>query len=343
MAILGAPVSLSAIYNLPQYFNLDGTPLAGGKIYTYQSTSILIRATTYCDDTGIIENANPIVLDSSGRMPYPMWLNNEVIYKFVLTDKDGNMIDSVDNVTGIGMQLAPSVGYPLEDFYGQTIGFTTNGAPEYLNIVMFVPAELDNSRGFAGYLSVLNAFGMAKDIYDPSGVLIGYIFDHPTVYVQNPDDLLISGPANLVNGSLMDTYIDWSITSVLYPYYEVDSLNAGHPHIINAYIINPFGDNLQSSAVANTGGSLTESIVYVTYDKYTSDTLTASAVSNTGGSLVESIAYITYSNYTDAFTAGSVSNIGGSLVVTIEYITYNEYGLDTLIASTPTLISGTLA
>ena len=307
MAILGAPVSLSAIYNLPQYFNLDGTPLAGGKIYTYQSTSILIRATTYCDETGTIENANPIVLDSSGRMPYSMWLNDEIIYKFVLTDKDDNVIDSIDNVTGIGMQLAPSVGYPLEDMNGQTLGFTTNGVPEYLNIIMFVPAELDNGMGFAGYISVLDAFGMAKDIYDPTGTLIGYIFNHPTIYYGQPNnspytDILQSHPISLVNATLADTYIDWSITSVLYPYYsDTDSLISARPQLNGGYIFNPYTDSLNASTVSSEGGSLIESIVYVTYNNYIGDIFTAGTVSSTGGSLEESIVYLTYNNYTGVF------------------------------------------
>ncbi|MEI6424570.1 MAG: hypothetical protein WCP55_20300, partial [Lentisphaerota bacterium] len=57
--------------------------LAGGKIYTYiAGTYNLI--TTYIDQTQGTANANPIILDSSGRPPYEIWLPGGLQYKFVV-------------------------------------------------------------------------------------------------------------------------------------------------------------------------------------------------------------------------------------------------------------------
>ena len=57
-----------------QFFNNDGTPLAGGLIYTYAAGSST-PAATYTTNTGLIAHTNPIVLDSSGRVPSgEIWL-----------------------------------------------------------------------------------------------------------------------------------------------------------------------------------------------------------------------------------------------------------------------------
>jgi hypothetical protein len=59
-------VNLSPIGNGQQFFNNNGEPLNGGLVYTYQAGSSTPLA-TYTDINGTTANANPIVLDSSGR------------------------------------------------------------------------------------------------------------------------------------------------------------------------------------------------------------------------------------------------------------------------------------
>lgn len=93
--------------NLPpvlkqRYFDADGEPLAGGKLYTYQSGTTTPQA-TYTDQAGGTPNANPIVLDANGECS--MWLNPDLTYKFVLKDSDDVTQWTVDNVVGL---LAPS-------------------------------------------------------------------------------------------------------------------------------------------------------------------------------------------------------------------------------------------
>lgn len=81
-------------YEQRQYFDLNGNPLAGGKIYTYITGSVT-PAVTYTNWTGTAAT-NPIVLDSQGRTR--IYLDPLVSYKFVLTDANG---------VGVGLDMDP--------------------------------------------------------------------------------------------------------------------------------------------------------------------------------------------------------------------------------------------
>lgn len=49
-----------------RYFNNDGTPAAGGKLYTYAAGTTTPKV-TYSDEAGTAQNTNPIVLDAKGE------------------------------------------------------------------------------------------------------------------------------------------------------------------------------------------------------------------------------------------------------------------------------------
>lgn len=89
-----------------QAFNTNGAVLAGGLIYTYQAGSSTLQA-TYTTSTGSIANANPIILDATGRPPSEIWLTAGQGYKFVLMDALNNIIATYDNISGINDILLP--------------------------------------------------------------------------------------------------------------------------------------------------------------------------------------------------------------------------------------------
>ena len=93
-------VNLSPIGNGQQFFDNTGLPLNGGLIYTYQAGSSTALA-TYTDVNGTIANANPIVLDSSGRLPNEVWLTYGYNYKFVVKNSTGTTLGTYDNIYGI--------------------------------------------------------------------------------------------------------------------------------------------------------------------------------------------------------------------------------------------------
>jgi hypothetical protein len=100
-----ASVLLSPFGVGQQFFDDNGVPLAGGLIYTYQAGSST-PLVTYTTSSGTIANANPIVLDASGRTPQQIWLLTGYSYKFVLQNADAVLIQTLDNIYPI-LQNAP--------------------------------------------------------------------------------------------------------------------------------------------------------------------------------------------------------------------------------------------
>lgn len=93
-----------------QFFDDNGDPLNGGKVYTYLAGTST-PANTYSTSTGTL-NANPIVLSASGRCR--MYLD-ALSYKIAVTDADGTPVGytmdpvtstAVGSSTGIGAQFS---------------------------------------------------------------------------------------------------------------------------------------------------------------------------------------------------------------------------------------------
>lgn len=85
-----------------QFFDNNGNPLTGGKLYTY-AAGTTTPTTTYTSSTGVTTWTNPIVLDAAGRVPSSgeIWLTDGIIYKFVLKDANDVLIATYDNISGI--------------------------------------------------------------------------------------------------------------------------------------------------------------------------------------------------------------------------------------------------
>tara|TARA_R110000868_G_scaffold74430_2_gene215280 strand:+ start:1418 stop:3490 length:2073 start_codon:yes stop_codon:yes gene_type:complete len=104
-----------------QFFDNNGIPLAGGLIYTYAAGTTTPQA-TYTTSAGSIANANPIVLDSAGRVPNEVWMTSGLTYKFVLKTSVGVQIGSYDNIPAandtayVFATLAASSGSSLVGF-----------------------------------------------------------------------------------------------------------------------------------------------------------------------------------------------------------------------------------
>lgn len=93
------PFFLSPFGN-SQFVDTNGNPLSGGKINTYLAGTST-PATTYTTNLGTVAQANPVVLNARGLPANPIWLGNDVSYKFVLTDSADTVLMTVDNLVGI--------------------------------------------------------------------------------------------------------------------------------------------------------------------------------------------------------------------------------------------------
>lgn len=93
------PQFLAPICN-DQLIDVNGDPLVGGKIETYLAGSTT-PAQTYTDDSGSVTQANPIILNSLGYTPNPIWLTGGVSYKFVIKNAAGVIQRTVDDIAGV--------------------------------------------------------------------------------------------------------------------------------------------------------------------------------------------------------------------------------------------------
>lgn len=94
-------MNLSPVFNLPFIIGDEG-PLVGARIFTYEAGSSSILLGTTSDQAGLVPNANPVILNSSGQSPVAFWLTPGEAYHFVLTLPDGTtVLSTFDDVTGI--------------------------------------------------------------------------------------------------------------------------------------------------------------------------------------------------------------------------------------------------
>jgi hypothetical protein len=95
-----------------QFFNNDGTVLAGGKLYTYAAGTSTPKP-TYTTVAGNIAHTNPIILDSAGRVPSgQIWLLAQP-YKFSIFTSANVLIATYDNIYGAG-----AASYQVQNFTG---------------------------------------------------------------------------------------------------------------------------------------------------------------------------------------------------------------------------------
>lgn len=76
-----------------QFFDANGDPLSGGKVYTYSAGTTTPKA-TYTDAGGLTPAANPIVLDSAGRAA--IWIVGS--YRIDVYTSADVLVRSTDNV-----------------------------------------------------------------------------------------------------------------------------------------------------------------------------------------------------------------------------------------------------
>lgn len=98
-----------------QFFDDNGLPLVGGKLYSYAAGTTTLL-TTYTTSAGTVANTNPIILNAGGRTPNEIWQATGILLKFVLYNSDNELIGSYDGIPsindpfGINSQLTSVAG-----------------------------------------------------------------------------------------------------------------------------------------------------------------------------------------------------------------------------------------
>lgn len=175
-----------------QLFSNQGIVLSGGKIYTYQAGTTTPLG-TWTDSTQTVSNANPIILDSTGRLTTEIWLQESSTYKFILTDADDNPLGIAwDNIAGLN-DITASVTVSEWTATGLT--------PTYISSTSFSVSG-NNTSTF-----VLNR---RVKIVVSAGTVYGYVvsssFSTPnTTIVIRPDSTVLDAGISSVSVGLQDS------------------------------------------------------------------------------------------------------------------------------------------
>lgn len=131
-----------------QFFDANGVPLSGGKIYSYEAGTT-IPAPTYTDNTGSTPHANPIVLSSSGRVASgEIWQPAGANYKYVLETASGILIGTFDNVGTIVSGEAT------------VANFTGNGSQTVFNLAFAPLSENSTNIYISGVYQQKNTYSV---------------------------------------------------------------------------------------------------------------------------------------------------------------------------------------
>jgi hypothetical protein len=219
-----------------QFFDNNGNPLTGGKLYTYAAGTTTPQA-TYTTSAGNIAHTNPVVLDAAGRVADSgeIWLTAGSSYKFVLKTSTDVTISTWDNITGNG---DPNFNY-------YTPAATSLLAPGPLTVKSALDqiTNEDNGSSLIGYLApfagaspttaqlkldtFVNAtdFGAMCDWNGSSGTDDTVALQSAINYcVANQKDLLIPG-LSLISASLnIDRLVDSAAAD---NYFTIASVSGG--------------------------------------------------------------------------------------------------------------------
>lgn len=137
-----------------QFFDNNGNPLTGGKIYTYEAGTTTPLA-TYTSSTGNTAHTNPIILDSAGRVPGGEIWNALQLYKFVLKTTADVTIATYDNV-GSSFNAAAIIA-----------NFTGNGSDTTFSLAS-APANENSTNVY------INGVYQQKNTYSVANVVITF-------------------------------------------------------------------------------------------------------------------------------------------------------------------------
>lgn len=94
-----------------QFFDNNGNPLAGGKLWTYQAGTTTPEA-VYTASDGATPHTNPIILDAYGRPPEEIWLTEGQAYKIVLLTSLDVVLGTYDDISGVNDFSIQGINWP---------------------------------------------------------------------------------------------------------------------------------------------------------------------------------------------------------------------------------------
>lgn len=225
-----------------QFFDNSGIILSGGKIYTYAAGTTTPQA-VYTSSAGTTPHANPIVLDSAGRVPGgEIWLTDGLVYKFVIETSTGILIGTYDNITGGGSASDLMYEYPAAGAVQQTV---QTKLEQYISVTDFggnLVAAVAAAGATEMTLVINEAVTLSTTLTIPVNV---------TLRFENTGLITITGSARLfINGAVQADRVQQIFSCSLFTNSITASINA------NALVITAVTSNTVAPGQIVTGAGL---------------------------------------------------------------------------------------
>ena len=177
-----------------QFLSALGTPLVGGKVYTYAAGTSNPKA-TYTDPAGTTNQPNPIPLNVRGEPASPIyWSGN---YRVEVHDLLDNLVYTVDNFNTdpAGLwNLVKSYGSSLIGFIQAGVGAITRTIQDKLRETISVKdfgAKGDGATDDSAAIQLAaNALSDGQALYFPAGV---YLVDTACVTFRGKNNICVYG------------------------------------------------------------------------------------------------------------------------------------------------------
>lgn len=179
-----------------QFFDNNGNPLAGGKLYTYSAGTTTYQS-TYTSVSANVLNTNPILLDSAGRVPgsSEIWLS-DAVYKFILKDKNDVLIETWDDISGINNVFPIDSANVLYDppFTGSVVTTVKDALANTVSVKDFGAVGNGVHNDYNAILAAWNyCYPIGASLYFPSGTyLVSDENNFPFQNTQNPVTALLN-------------------------------------------------------------------------------------------------------------------------------------------------------
>lgn len=183
-----------------QYFDGNGAPLAGGKLYFYENKSSSVEQDTFRDPELTIVNTNPLILDGEGRASNAY---GDGVYRVILTDANNVQIEVNDDVNTSTLE----VNNPAGSVNNIVITNSTSGQDPIIS-----SDGQDTNVGMRIATQALGSIKMETNSIqrlevNESGVKLGLTGVSANV-ILDEDDLVSNNPTALATQQSIKAYVD---------------------------------------------------------------------------------------------------------------------------------------
>ena len=176
-----------------QCLGLDGKPLAGGKVYTYEAGTTTPKS-TYTTMAGDVPNLNPVILDQNGKAKIFL---GDGAYRMRILDSNDALIDDIDQISRYVTQSEFAT-------FQQTVQDGVNQLARIQDQVdVFVETAITTQKGYANGIAPLDPNVKIDLIYLPT------LINTPLVPLATDN---VAGVAK-INNTLTSTDIDAALTA----------------------------------------------------------------------------------------------------------------------------------